>query len=58
MVSRTNNTPSTGFASVTLELKQIADEADRAFNVLAESYAVICALVPRSGILGIVFDRN
>lgn len=58
VVSKTDDTPGTGSASVTLELKQIADEADRAFNLLTESYAVICALVPRSGIRGIVFDHN
>lgn len=57
-VTVADTTPGTGPLNVTLDLAGIASGSDKTFNLSAESYAVVCALVPRSGIQGVVFDHE
>lgn len=55
-VTWSDSSPGTGAETALLELADVVDPNDREFDLSSESHTVICALVPQSGIRGIVFD--
>ncbi|MDH3755339.1 MAG: hypothetical protein OEU32_15830 [Acidimicrobiia bacterium] len=57
-VTTTDTEVGTGTDEYAIQITDLVADADMGFDLFAESAAVVCALVPKSGVAGIVFDSD